>query len=712
MTLKTLVFLAMSGAAASAFAAPSAALQGVKGNSIYTYAGYYDASPGGNVWFNWINQFNQGASGNNKITMVNVYASDLEFPNCAKTTPMQVSYNITPGYQLPFNDSTKNNPITCNIGPSTVFSSSAISAPNKKAPADVSYAPIYTYGSTFSQAASVSSHSGFDSYYRLAKTWSNTKQISESYAANTCLAGQNCTTNQSAQRLKQIAVVDGRIDNGYLQGFDAVKDITGKQIDGLTDTQARALAHYVAFGTTDLSSTVADCTPYQPGGPSSKFNGSVCPKDSYHVVGICQEPNFAGVQMDLEPFHIASTATVTNPGGGQASFYLQLGEDLASNACKSTKYPNGKVFSVFTFAKALNTPAIKAIMTHSNNFYAEISLYDLAGVKNGLDGHPSSTPSPLLVGYNGTNYYACANTPDKNKQEVGTGIPTANSNCQGAFGNSATVPHTPTDYATNVALEITDAMNLGIPVRFAIPASASAHEFQSWYTRTGPKCPIGPYAVQKGRAMPVTPCTIPGSGAEGMLIGKNPVPNAMLQYTTAVITALESAKVQSNPNFLGLDIWALSDKMEWSPNNAIISNSTGWPNAGTYVFFEPSTPPANVIGYLQNNLGLNSGSMAISAPTFSVNQNVVTVKFNYSGQVPASVVGFQIELYSQNGTKFKMDIASAYCPGSSCSYSQVFPASADGSYTHGEIYAVDSKGLTVNGIKQSFTDSFTVPSDS
>ncbi len=91
---------------------------------------------------------------------------------------------------------------------------------------------------------------------------------------------------------------------------------------------------------------------------------------------VCADPNAPGVQLDLEPFDINDPA--------QFWFYDQVALNLAGEneelepifGCRSEDHPQGRFFSVFTFANQI-TPELGEVFTRHGNGYVIISLYDL-----------------------------------------------------------------------------------------------------------------------------------------------------------------------------------------------------------------------------------------------------------------------------------------------------------------------------------------------
>lgn len=100
---------------------------------------------------------------------------------------------------------------------------------------------------------------------------------------------------------------------------------------------------------------------------------------------VCADPRVDGIQFDLEPFDVTSK-------NGQYYFYMQIAKDFAGEhtgstatdpyACVSAAHPQGRYFSVFTFAAAIQTGTasaanVVAFTSAYHNAYVIDSLYDL-----------------------------------------------------------------------------------------------------------------------------------------------------------------------------------------------------------------------------------------------------------------------------------------------------------------------------------------------
>ncbi|RMB60037.1 hypothetical protein EAX62_10000 [Tessaracoccus antarcticus] len=160
---------------------------------------------------------------------------------------------------------------------------------------------------------------------------------------------------------------------------------------------------------------------------------------------LCADGRIDGIQFDLEPFD------VTTPNG-QYYFYLQIAKNFAGDhdgdpgndpyGCVDAAHPQGRFFSFFTFAAAIEPGTVSAsnvhdVVTSYGNGLIIASLYDLNNLPAGtLNDLPTYTGSV--------------------QQEV------ANMKAW--------------------------AQELEIPYAFGIPASASAHEYT---TCDGPDCRPG-----------------------------------------------------------------------------------------------------------------------------------------------------------------------------------------------------------------------------
>lgn len=236
---------------------------------------------------------------------------------------------------------------------------------------------------------------------------------------------------------------------------------------------------------------------------------------------ICADDNISGVQFDIEPFSFLGTGG-TVKGPGQKYFYQEISKDFAGNYtgknwpdpttandplhCVDNAHPAGRVFSVFTFHTSLNeTPQV------------EQEIQSVFGNGAGSYGN----------GYIVDSLYDISTTP----------------------GGTYIDPQT---YTSEVHQEVTsfsqEADKLGIPYQFAIPAAASAHEFES-------KAGITTGADQN-------------------------------QYVSAALNAVNS--VRGDALFKGVDVWGWNSAMWWGGKQ-----------------YTPANPAANesVLLNLEQNLG-------------------------------------------------------------------------------------------------------------
>lgn len=211
----------------------------------------------------------------------------------------------------------------------------------------------------------------------------------------------------------------------------------------------------------------------------------------------CADDLVAGVQFDLEPFDYSIL--------GQKSFYDEIAYDFAGKnfgdkkkdqfGCVDDLHPNGRFFSIFTFSDKVNAD-VAAMLNRYNNGYIIDSLYDL-GPKQGGE----------------------LNTPDEFRL-----------------------------YATQeVANMRAISASYNVKYQFAIPAAASAHEFES-------KAGV-------------------------------PTNYKQLQYVKNAIDVIDTSGARSDSNFIGIDIWSWNQKMFWHGNQ-----------------YTPESPPADVLDYLKDHL--------------------------------------------------------------------------------------------------------------
>ncbi|WP_419418589.1 hypothetical protein ACNVED_08470 [Legionella sp. D16C41] len=179
----------------------------------------------------------------------------------------------------------------------------------------------------------------------------------------------------------------------------------------------------------------------------------------------CSDPQVEGVQFDIEPFDISKS--------GQAYFYQQIAKDFASSMCIDNAHPKGRIFSIFTFASRINNTVAQILNKYQNGYVID-SLYDL-GPKPG----------------------GSVNSPSEYRKYI----------------------------KTEVKNMLAKAKQYNIKFQFAIPAAASAHEFES---------------------------------KNGVSTGY-----AQLDYVKASYEVFKQLQVQSDPNFAGVSLWVWLDQMWW-----------------------------------------------------------------------------------------------------------------------------------------------------
>jgi hypothetical protein len=204
-------------------------------------------------------------------------------------------------------------------------------------------------------------------------------------------------SGSTAEKISLSPIIDGRTDTGgYLIGFDQLSQ--------------------------SLAQTYADQVAAQ----------------------VCADPRVDGIQFDIEPFDVSTK-------NGQYYFYMQIAKDFAGEhtgstttdpyACVGAGHPQGRYFSVFTFAASIqpgttSATDVAAFTSAYHNGYVIDSLYDLG------------------------------------------------SNPAGSLNDLPTYQTLVTQEADNMK---TWAHSQSIPYAFGIPAAASAHE----YTTCTGTCVVG-----------------------------------------------------------------------------------------------------------------------------------------------------------------------------------------------------------------------------
>ncbi len=239
----------------------------------------------------------------------------------------------------------------------------------------------------------------------------------------------------------------------------------------------------------------------------------------------CADGKIAGVQFDLEPFDFTQS--------GQIHYYTRLaktfaganvtnpGDPLDENTrkqiqCVTKKRPHGISWSVFTFPERVNG-AFAAVLNSYGNGYVVISGYDLGSKQGGQ-------------------------------------------------------VNTPAEYRALVRAKIQETLNMAsqhqVYYQFAIPAGASAHEFEG----------------------------IEGKDNLGIGLQIGDSGHSQLEYVQIAVEEMKAAGMENDPYFIGTAVWGWSEKMIWPPG-------------GETEFF-PNTPQADVISYLQTNMPVPAAALA------------------------------------------------------------------------------------------------------
>jgi hypothetical protein len=226
---------------------------------------------------------------------------------------------------------------------------------------------------------------------------------------------------------------------------------------------------------------------------------------------VCADPRIDGIQFDIEPFDVTTK-------NGQYYFYQQIAKDFAGQhsgstatdpyGCVGATHPSGRYFSVFTFAASIKPGTaeaanVAAFTSAYHNAYVIDSLYDLGS-------NPAGSLNDLPV-------YKALVVQQADEMK-------------------------------------TWADREHIPYGFGIPASASAHEYE---TCTGSCAP----------------------GADGS------TGNPMIDYAQDAVTAIDRSGAPADRLFLGTNIWDFGNKV--SSEGATVT---------------PAPAPSNVLRYLDAKL--------------------------------------------------------------------------------------------------------------
>lgn len=207
---------------------------------------------------------------------------------------------------------------------------------------------------------------------------------------------------------------------------------------------------------------------------------------------VCADPAVDGIQFDLEPFNVTRRA-------GQYHFYKRISQNFAARrcGCVDALHPYGRFFSIFTTPNRLRPRSASArhihqIMRVAGNGYLIASLYDLEGTPAGQQTH--------LPAY---------------RRQV--------------------------QRETQRMRQWADG--LGVKYQFAVPASASVHEYGAC---RGQRC-------QPSQSVP-----------------SNDPETTQLAYLKAAMEAIRASGALDDTLYLGVALWAWStdirrDRMQFLP---------------------------------------------------------------------------------------------------------------------------------------------------
>lgn len=400
---------------------------------------------------------------------------------------------------------------------------------------------------------------------------------------------------------EQAVIIDGRIDNGYLQGLN----------EFLHPSDAQSLANLVVNG--GYSGNVCkyldpSMSPSQLCNPNKDENcslslakigqvidtktnittdewqiqpdltqavyqvgvGAFGPKSTYKYT-----PTINGIQLDLEPFD----STQVN----QIAFYNQIATNL-----KAT----GQYWSIFTFPKAMtqitadllngtNNSGMNTNPSGGNNGYMIVALYDLVDMKNGI---PAACEADYTYA-GGICDTSAAPPPVSATGDATTAIYDLN------------VPHSALGYYNAVLLTVKQTIALskqyGIKYKFAIPASSSVHEFENW----------GQYMCQFTDFTEVKPINGFCRMYNGLPLNPNSGNPSQIDYMQQALRAIYDGITQMSADydatlFRGIDLYGFSIRTIWSPQNPIVDYAT----ANVFYGNTPSFVPATPDGYSQGSL--------------------------------------------------------------------------------------------------------------
>lgn len=362
-------------------------------------------------------------------------------------------------------------------------------------------------------------------------------------------------------------IIDGRINNGSLIDFNNGSLFTTQNVQALAGLVLKGGT--LAYNTTQGISHFAPNTGYLP--------------------------TINGIQFDIEPFDSSQTNQIT--------FYTEIGKALADN---------NQYFSIFSFPNNINENTAQML---GNNGYIIIPLYDLVDMTITPEGCTNFAASPIPS--------ACITSASTLPMDA------VSLNMDGNELNyiySTSVPHSIAGYQNAANLTVLQtialAQQFGVRYKFALPASASAHEFETWSILPFTFPPL----TKPNKNKPTSANAIPGNSTQ--LTSANST--TQLGYVTAAIEAIISGiKATTNFNsdlFVGVDIYGFNPKSLWTPypliadfkngnvyagglreNSVLVydTNDDGWNDHAygvSYLELTPAYPQNTVLSYIAENL--------------------------------------------------------------------------------------------------------------
>jgi hypothetical protein len=556
----------------------------------------YDETAWLNLVATAINSYNSKQTNpTSQITQIYPYASDLELPWVSQS----YAGNGTPGEPLfsspPINPAQATDCITNQdcfnqvVPPATYWD---LSDPTK---------PCNQYGFFFVETNSNNSTNG------------TTSPVVPSQSGNTTAIPSTLTmlqkgNNQSLKNITENAIIiDGRIDNGYLQGLnefltqtEAVNLANLIVNGGYSQTQCKCFQDFSALckctsmndtscGGCFLASdknTPATCAPSPAIITSQNWAVQTDKKQTTFQVGVGvfgpnsfnkYNPTINGIQLDLEPFDS------TQPN--QIAFYNQIATNLkaTSQYWSIFAFPKGMTQITADLLNGTNISTSNPKPSGGNNGYMIVSLYDLVDMKNGI-------PAACDSDYTFTS--GICDTSAAPPPVSATGDATTAT-------YDPSVPHSALGYYNAALLTvkqtIAKAKLYGIKYKFAIPVSSSVHEFENW----------GQYICQFNDFVQIKPINAFCRMYNGLPLNPDSGNPSQINYLQQSLRAIYDGITQMNKLeeydstlFRGIDLYAFSSRTIWSPQNPVLDYDTGnvfYGNTSSYV-------PATDDGYTQGSL--------------------------------------------------------------------------------------------------------------